>query len=99
MQLASNPIADIWLSFENVAVQKLEEDLESGRLAPAGPTPSPGAATPLGTPTADGAAPDEPGALSTATVPHVCFNQPWRCFVTIQARHASLELIAILSTT
>ncbi len=42
-------------------VQKLEEDLDSGRLAPAEPTPSPGAATPLGTPTPDGAAPDEPG--------------------------------------
>jgi hypothetical protein len=45
-------------------LKKLEEDLESGRLAPAGPGPTPGAATPLGTPTADGAAPDEPGALS-----------------------------------
>ena len=52
-------------------MQKLEEDLDSGRLAPAGPTPSPGAATPLGTPTADGAAPDEPGVPRPPICCHV----------------------------
>ena len=55
-------------------LKKLEEDLESGRLAPAGPSPSPGAATPLGTPTADGAAPDEPGTARVSGSSHPAFS-------------------------
>ena len=70
-------------------LKKLEEDLESGRLATAGPGPSPGAATPLGTPTADGAAPDEPGvAPHLRDSPHSAYLRDCRLLQAVHGQAA-----------